>query len=560
MCSPSNIIIMISMVCFNDTLENLWKGRVINMAYEASWSNKDNLNDVEYIKLKKDGLDVIKTIVDKYSREGYSSITPEDMNRLKWAGVYEQKPRNGYFMLRVRINTGIVYVQQVEVLAGIAKDFGRGRANITTRGAIQFHWIQIEDLPEIFNRLEACGLSSFEACGDCPRTIVGNPLAGIDKDELIDTTNIVQEVNRFFLLNKDFSNLPRKFKISISSGINNPAHARINDLAFTPATKVINGNKICGFHVWVGGGLSANPMFAQRLDVFVKPDEILKVAVGVCTIFRDYGYREKRNHSRLKFLMADWGAERFKDKLVELIGHMESSGDDKLIDWNASYFYGVHPQRQENKSYIGIHVLLGEITAEELQQLGEIAKEYGDGSLRTTLSQNIIISGINNDKLPSLLRKDILKRFSPSPETFAGHMIACTGKEYCNLAIVETKQRAAHIIKYLKSNVQLDTPVRIHITGCPNSCGQKQIADISLQGALVKTEIGTEEGFTIWVGGSLKNEGRFAENLGYRVKSTEAHIVIEKILLFFKMRRQNEETFYDFVIRVGLDEVKKVLI
>ena len=257
------------------------------MSYEAIWSKNPKLNEVEIIKLEKDGLDVIETIIEKYSKEGYSSITPEDMNRFKWAGVYEQKPREGYFMMSVRINSGIMNADQAEVLAGIARDYGRGIANVSTRGAIQFHWIEIENLPQIYERLQTCGLSSFEACGDCPRTIVGNPLAGIDKDELMDTTELVEQVNNFFLLNKDFSNLPRKFKISISSSINNAAHAQINDLAFTPAIKNIDGKEVIGFHVWVGGGLSASPHLAQRLDIFVKPEDVLKVAEGVCTIFRD---------------------------------------------------------------------------------------------------------------------------------------------------------------------------------------------------------------------------------------------------------------------------------
>jgi len=526
------------------------------MSYEKIWSKDQRLNDVEHIKLQKDGLDVIQTIIDNYSKEGYSSITSEDMNRFKWAGVYEQKPKEGYFMMRVRINSGIMSSKQAKVLADIAKDYGRGVANVTTRGAVQFHWVQIEDLPKTFEKLNACCLSSFEACGDCPRTIVGNPLAGIDKDELMDTTDLIEQVNNFFLLNKDFSNLPRKFKISISASIHNAAHAQINDLAFTPAIKNIEGKEVIGFHVWVGGGLSASPYLAQKLDIFIKPEDVLKVAEGVCTIFRDYGYREKRTRARLKFLVADWGAEKFQDKLLELIGDMPNSGEDKLSFWNASYYFGVHSQKQNGKSYIGINLPLGEISSDELFELSDISEKYGDSKIRTTLSQNLIITGISNENIPSLLEKDIFKQLSPNPNVFTGYTVSCTGKEFCNLAIVETKERAREVIKYLDSKIKLDTPIRMHFTGCPNSCGQKHIADISLQGALMKTENSCDEAFTIWLGGTLNNSGKFAENLNYRVKSTDVHIVLEKIINFFKENKLENETFNEFISRVGFNEIK----
>lgn len=529
------------------------------MSYKAIWSDNDKLNEVEYIKLEKDGLDVIQTIIDKYSKEGYSSITPDDMNRFKWAGVYEQKPRDGYFMMRVRINSGIITKQQLKVLAGIAKDFGRGVANITTRGAIQFHWIQVENIPSIFERLASCSLSSVEACGDCPRTIVGNPITGVDKEELLDTTSLVHQVNEFFVLNKDFSNLPRKFKISISSSIHNAGHAQINDLAFTPATKEIDGKRTIGFHVWVGGGLSAAPMLAQKLDLFVKPEEVLSVARAACTIFRDYGYREKRTHARLKFLIKDWGAQKFQNKLLEYVDVINERGEDEMVDWNASYYHGVHAQKQDKKNYIGLNVPFGEVTADELFALANISEEYGDGSIRTTLTQNLILTGIDDSNLSQVLEHEVFKRLSPHPDSFLGHTVACTGKEFCNLAIVETKNRAREIITYLNDKIKLETPIRIHITGCPNSCGQKQIADISLQGAKIKTDEGLVDAFTLWIGGTLYGDGKFAENLDCRIKASEVHLVIERLILFYLDNRNEEELFHQFVSRVGLESIKQCI-
>ncbi|MCB2295885.1 hypothetical protein LGK95_20705 [Clostridium algoriphilum] len=332
------------------------------------------------------------------------------MDRFKWAGVYQQRSRDGHFMLRVR-NTGILNSEQIRTLAKISKDYGRGLINITTRGAIQFHWICVENLPDIFNRLKVVNLSSIEACGDCTITIVGNPLAGIDKDELMDTTKLINSLNEFFLFNRDFSNFPRKFKISISSNIFNAAHAEINDLSFTPAVKNINGVEKIGFHLWVGGGLSTTPHLAKKLSIFALPEDVLKVAIGVATIFRDYGYREKRNRARLKFLIEDWGVAKFQEKLLEIIGDMQSLGEDRLANWKAAYFYGVHKQKQLDKNYIGINIPFGELNATHFFELARICEKYGDSNIRTTLSQNLIISGVTNEHIPSILNSQYLNFF-----------------------------------------------------------------------------------------------------------------------------------------------------
>ncbi|HEY8803632.1 MAG TPA: nitrite/sulfite reductase [Clostridium sp.] len=520
--------------------------------------NKENskLNAIEIMKLEKDGLDVIKTILDKYSNEGYDSITKNDMDRFKWAGVYQQRPKDGHFMLRVR-NTGILTLEQIKTLAEISRNYGRGLINITTRGAIQFHWICVENLPDIFNRLKVVGLSSTEACGDCTRTIVGNPLAGIDKDELMDTTELINSLNGFFLFNRDFSNFPRKFKISISSNIFNVAHAEINDLAFTPAVKNINGEEKIGFHLWVGGGLSTTPHLAKKLSIFALPEDVLKVAIGVATIFRDYGYREKRNHARLKFLIEDWGTDKFQEKLLELIGDMQSLGEDKLANWNAAYFYGVHTQKQLDKNYIGINVPFGELNADQFFELARISEKYGDSNIRTTLSQNLIISGVTNGLIPAILNEPILKNFSPAPRPFIGHSLACTGKEFCNFAIVETKKVARDVCCYLDKKIELESPIRIHFTGCPNACGQKQIGDINLQGALIKTAAGPVEAFDIFLGGTLGQNAKFSEALKCRVKSSDVAQTLKVLILFYKSNRNVEETFNQFVNRVGVETFKE---
>ncbi|WP_372009309.1 nitrite/sulfite reductase [Paenibacillus chitinolyticus] len=522
------------------------------MAYQPIWAqDTSKLNKMELVKLQKDGLDVIRTIIEKYALEGYDSIPEDDMNLFKWAGVYQQKPKDGHFMMRVRINSGVLSSAQARAIAGIAEDYGRNLIDVTTRQAIQFHWLTVESLPDIFKRLEEVGLYSYEACGDCPRTIVGNPLAGIDPDELMDTTALVNEVNDFFLMNKDFSNLPRKYKMSISSNVYNSAHAEINCLGFTPAVKVIDGEEVLGFHAWVGGGLSAKPHLAKQLDLFVRPEEVLKVATSVTVIFRDFGYREKRHHARLKFLVADWGPEKFLEKLIELIGPMPTRGDEKVAGWTAAYFDGVHPQKQDGYSYIGLNVPVGRLNAEELRELARISDQYGQGTIRTTMSQNIILSDIPNDRVDDVLQETVLQRLTPFPKRFMSRTVSCTGNEFCNLAIVETKERARRVAEYLDANVDLDEEVRIHFIGCPNACGQKQIADIGLQGTLVKTPDGPVDAFDIAVGGILGPGAQFNTGLKGRVKGDDVGPVLAELIRFYKENRSPEETFHQFFLRVG---------
>ncbi|WP_421617700.1 nitrite/sulfite reductase [Brevibacillus sp. TJ4] len=521
------------------------------------WANDPSLNKMELTKLEKDGLDVIETIINTYSKQGYASIEPSDMDRFKWAGVYQQRPKDGHFMMRVRIPGGILSSDQARTLAKIAEDYGRDLVDVTTRQAVQFHWLTVESLADIFDRLSAVGLSSFEACGDCPRTIMGNPLAGIDPHEVLDTRPIVAELERFFLLNRDFSNLPRKYKMSISANVYNAAHAQINDLAFTPAMKTINGEEVIGFHVWVGGGLSAKPYLAHQLDVFARPEEVVKVAAGVTTLFRDFGYREKRTHARLKFLVADWGVEKFKEELLKVTGELETRGRDLLRGWNSGYFYGIHEQRQKGYYYAGLSVPVGRMNAGELNELARLADEYGDGTIGTCNTQNVLIRNIPAEKVEAFRAEPlVVNRFPLKPKTFVGYAVSCTGTEYCNLAIVETKERMRALAEYLDATVDLDTPLRIHMVGCPNSCGQRQIADIGLQGALVKTPAGMVEAFDIHVGGTLEDP-RFNQKLKARVTVDKLGPFLAQLITFYKRDRLEGEAYWRYVERVGLERIQE---
>ncbi|EJR38182.1 nitrite/sulfite reductase [Bacillus mycoides] len=530
------------------------------MTYEKVWANNEKLNPSEKKKLEKDGLEIFNDI-PYYAENGFESIPKEEWDAFKWAGLYLQRPKEaGYFMMRVNIPSGIITNAQAEVLASIAEDYGRDVLDITTRQAIQFHWLEIGQIPDIFKRLARVGLSSAGACGDITRNITGNPLAGIDANELFDTTSIVKEIYDYFQHNEEFSNLPRKFKMSISSNIYNSANAEINCVAFTPATKEINGEEKVGFHIKIGGGLSARPYLAEELDVFVLPEEVKAVSIAIATIFRDFGYREKRHLARLKFLVADWGAEKFKEKLVEYTGPLQSKGESALKGWNAGYFYGVQDQKQAGLKYVGFNVPVGRLHAEEMFEIARIAKKYGNGQIRTCNSQNFIIPNVPPENVAGLLSEPLFEAISANPKSFIGHAVSCTGIEYCNLALVETKERLRKIAEYLDTQIALDVPVRIHMVGCPNSCGQRQIADIGLQGIKLKTKgKGIVEAFEIYVGGTLLDGGAYNEKLKGKIDGEDLPDVLVSFLSYFQKNKLLAETFYDFVGRVGVEELQIVL-
>ncbi len=524
------------------------------------WANDPTkLNNFELIKLNSDGLDILDKLKD-YQAVGFAAIPEAERDLLKWAGVYVQRPRaEGYLMMRVKIPCGIMTSAQARVLGEISQHYGRNIIDLTTRQAIQFHWLTVESLPEIREKLAHVGLDTVESCGDCPRNITGNPLSGIDPDETMDTREIVGKVFEHFQSNREFSNLPRKFKISISANIFDPGHAAINDLAFTPALKKLNSEEIKGFHVYVGGGLAARPHLAQKLDIFVRPEDVLKVSIGVATIFRDNGYRESRQHARLKFLVADWGVEKFQSELQKLIGPLPSSGEDLVRGWNAGYFNGIHPQKQPGLNYVGLSVPLGRLRSEELENLATLAEQYGEGLLRISNSKNVILSGIPDEKIAPLLDEALLQHLKPYPAHFISHIVSCTGKEFCNLALVETKTHAQALGEYLDQKLELETPIRIHISGCPNSCGQLQIADIGLRGALAKIDGQTVEGYELQIGGTLGPKYCFATKLKGFTPATMIAETLEQFILFFKNNKTNGESFHEFVQRNGTEVFQELL-
>jgi sulfite reductase (ferredoxin) len=527
------------------------------------------LNGNEQFKKDDDGLNVRTRIETIYSKRGFDSIDPNDLRgRMRWWGLYTQrKPGidggktailepeeldDKYFMLRVRIDGGRLTTRQLRVIGEISQEFARGTADITDRQNIQLHWIRIEDVPEIWNRLEAVGLSTTEACGDTPRTILGSPVAGIAEDEIIDGTPAIEEIHRRVIGNKDFSNLPRKFKTAVSgSPLLDVAH-EINDVAFVGVNHPEHGP---GFDLWVGGGLSTNPKIGQRVGAWVPLDEVADVHVGVLSIFRDYGYRRLRNRARMKFLVADWGIEKFRQVLEdEYLKRKLVDGpapDQPLARWRDHV--GVHRQ-QDGRSYVGFAPRVGRVDGATLTKIAELAEAHGSGRLRTTVEQKMIVLDVEQEQIDSLVAGLEALDLSVRPSTFRRGTMACTGIEYCKLAIVETKARGAALIDELERRIPaFDEPITININGCPNACARIQVADIGLKGQLMLDSAGNQvEGYQVHLGGALGLEAGFGRKVrGLKVTSDDLPDYIERVLKRFEEEREDGERFAAWATRAS---------
>ncbi|MFH9431094.1 nitrite/sulfite reductase [Streptomyces sp. NPDC017615] len=538
---------------------------------EGQWAagHHTPLNGNEQFKKDDDGLNVRTRIETIYSKRGFDSIDPNDLRgRMRWWGLYTQrKPGidggktailepeeldDKYFMLRVRIDGGRLTTAQLRVIGEISQEFARGTADITDRQNIQLHWIRIEDVPEIWRRLEEVGLSTTEACGDVPRVILGSPVAGIAEDEIIDGTWAIEEIQRRIIGDKAFSNLPRKFKSAVSgSPLLDVAH-EINDIAFVGVEHPEHGP---GFDLWVGGGLSTNPKLGVRLDAWVPLEEVPDVYEGVISIFRDYGYRRLRNRARLKFLVADWGAEKFRQVLEdEYLGRKLVDGpapEQPVERWRDHV--GVHRQR-DGRFYVGFAPRVGRVDGATLAKIAGVAEEHGSGRVRTTTEQKMIVLDVEADRIESLVAglEALDLRVSPSP--FRRGTMACTGIEFCKLAIVETKARGSALIDELERRLpEFEEPITINLNGCPNACARIQVADIGLKGQLMLDEEGRQvEGYQVHLGGALGLEAGFGRKVrGLKVTSQELPDYVERVLRRYEAERADGERFATWAARAS---------
>ena len=546
---------------------------------EGQWAlgYREPLNKNEENKRNDDGLNVRQRIIDIYSKYGFDSIDPADLRgRFRWYGLYTQR-RPGidggktavlepeelddrYFMLRVRIDGGRLSNDQLRVIAYISRRYARGTADVTDRQNIQLHWIEIENVPDIWEALESVGLSTTEACGDTPRVILGCPLAGIDADEIIDGTPEIAAIGEQYIGDAAFSNLPRKFKSAISGCPAQCAIHEINDIAFVG---VVNGNGETGYDLWVGGGLSTNPMIGKRLGAFVRPGQVAEVWAGVTGLFRDYGYRRLRHRARIKFLVADWGPEKFREVLEkEYLGYALPDGPapDAPRDGIRDHV-GVHPQRDGNY-YVGFAPVVGRLSADALDVIADLAARYGSGRVHTTTEQKMVILDVPPERTEELVAELDTAGLPARPSAFRRHTMACTGIEFCKLAIVETKARAADLISELERRLPgFDAPVTINVNGCPNSCARIQTADIGLKGSLVTGPDGQQvEGFQVHLGGSLSGGDGSGSGFGRKVRglkttAEELPDYVERVLRRFDAAREPGESFAAWTVRASDEEL-----
>jgi sulfite reductase (ferredoxin) len=459
-------------------------------------------------------------------------------------------------MLRIRIPGGALTADQLRAIARCSERHGRDVADVTDRQNVQLHWIRIEDMPAIWESLESVGLSTQEACGDTPRVMIGCALAGVDADEILDATPALLETESRFVGDPRFSNLPRKYKTSISGCRQQCAHHEVNDVSFVGVEHPDLGP---GFDLWVGGGLSTNPMLGRRLNAFVQPDLVPDVWGGVTETFRDYGYRRARNHARMKFLMADWGPERFREVLErEYLGHGLPDGPAPEPSEHAHRDHvGVHPQ-PDGRSYIGFAPRAGRIHGHQLRRVADLADRFGGGRIRATTQQKLVILDVDPEHVDDLVAELEAEDLRVNPSSFRAGMVACTGIEFCKLAIVETKGRAAWLASELEERIpDLDEQLRIHVNGCPNSCARFQLADIGLMGVVLPRSDGTRsEAFFVHLGGGLGAEGGFARKVkGIRVFAEDSADYVETLVRRYHQRRNGHTSFRAFVNALSDDEL-----
>jgi ferredoxin-nitrite reductase len=471
-------------------------------------------NKFEKFKAEKDGL-AVKSQIGEFAQIGWEAMDETDRDhRLKWLGVFFRPVTPGKFMMRMRIPNGILTSGQMRTLAEVVQRYGEeGSADITTRQNIQLRGVRIQDLPDIFQSLQQAGLTSIQSGMDNVRNITGSPVAGIDADELIDTRGIIRKVQDMITSNGEgnpsFTNLPRKFNIAIAGCRDNSVHAEINDIAFVPAFK---DGKL-GFNVLVGGFFSAKRCDAAiPLNAWVDPRDVVALCRAILIVYRDHGLRANRQKSRLMWLIDEWGLDQFRAEVEKQLGCalQEAAPKDEIL-WDKRDHIGIHAQKQPGLNYIGLHVPVGRLCAQDMFDLARIGEVYGGGEVRLSVEQNVIIPNVPDSRIAPLLKEPLLQKFSVNPPTLTRALVSCTGAQFCNFALIETKNRASALIRELDAELEVPSTVRIHWTGCPNSCGQPQVADIGLMGTKVRKNGKTLEGVDIYMGGKVGKHAKLGE-------------------------------------------------
>ena len=532
---------------------------------------------VERLKREKnpwEGLDEIR----RFAREGFGSIPPEWIGTyFRWWGVYTQGDgagviggKNGegkalpYFMVRIRIPNGLLQAHQLRTIADVTEQYARGSADLTVRQNIQLHWVTIEALPEVLDALWSAGLTTKGSCGDDTRNITGCPLAGVDADEIFDASGIALEANEFFVGNAEFYNLPRKFKINITGCRSWCAYPEINDIGLTAVTRRLRGEEEIGFSLRVAGGLSADPHLAARLNAFIKQDQVIPVVRGIAEIFRDSDVlRENRERARLKFLFLrqGWTTEIFQQELEKRLGfRLEPAAAEQPPSDLYRDHVGIHPQKQSGLFYVGSAVLRGRISADQMRAAADLSERLAGGEIRTTNMQNLLIVNVPRQNVEPLAKELNAVALPVQGSAFRRGAVACSGSEFCKLAITETKTFSRWLVEELEDRLPgFEQHLKLHVTGCPNSCGQHWIADIGIEGKKIRVGDRMEDAYYFCVGGAVGLHQSIARPVGYRCLATEVPDAIERLLRRYLDDRRPNENLRQFFARHSEIELREFL-
>jgi len=558
------------------------------MPFINPYRTRGELNEIEQFKLERHPLEIADAIIDTYSKEGPAGIAkvPGEVERLKWAGIYPQKQGGDAFMMRVKVPGGLLTAPQAREIGVVADAFGEGPdgtesrvfgsrfADITTRQTIQIHWLRIEDIPRIWRRFAAVGLTTVQACGDSARNVLCCPVSGVDADEAFDGLPIAQAVSRFFTGNREYANLPRKFKISVTGCVEDCAQSDINDIGLRPA-RAADGT--LGLNLLVGGGLSDGERMGSDIDVFVRQDQAVEITRAVAQLFGELGNRENRGLARMRYLVQELGPEGFRAELAARARfELPPAGEDLTRRYRGDHV-GVHPQKEDGLFYVGCSVPVGRMNGIELVEAARLADTYGDGTVRLGTDQNFTLTGVAGDRIEALLAEDLVQKYSPYPGPFSRGVVACTGSEFCRYAIVETKERAVKWARFLDEQLAGEpvgaTPVpgglpgvpedagiiRMHFSGCSASCAQPQIADIGFRGEVAQVGNHLAEAVDIGLGGSLGTSPGFIDWVEHARPVNDVPDALLRVVRRYQAERRQDEPFHNWARRVPNDDLRTTL-
>jgi ferredoxin-nitrite reductase len=526
------------------------------------------LNKVEKIKLERHPLEVRQAILDTYSKDlSAMDEVPGEVERLKWVGIYPQRQGGDAFMMRIKVPGGFLKPEQARVIGKIATDFARGPIpnphfgnnflDLTTRQDVQMHWIKMGDVPEIWRRLEEAGITTVQACGDSARNVLCCPVSGLGHEEAIDAYPVAQAISNYFTGNREYANLPRKFKMSVTGCLEDCAQAEINDIGMLPARL---GDGTIGFNLRVGGGLSDGPRMASDIDVFVRPEDAVEITRGIAQVYGELGNRENRWINRLRYLVQELSPEGFREELEKRVCvELTPAGEDLTRRYRGDHV-GVHAQKEEGLYYVGLNVPVGRMSGEQFEEAGRLAEEYGS-EVRLATDQNLIITGVPEERVDDLLAEPLLKRYSPNPGAFERGVVACTGSEFCRFGIVETKVRALEWAREMDARVGDlgQEAVRMHFSGCSASCAQPQIGDVGFRGETAKKDGAIVEGVDIGLGGSLGMDAAFIDWVEGARPADEVPDALVAVFERFREERRDGERFHEWARRMQNKELRETM-